>query len=664
MLSKKEIRLLEFLIDHPDDYVSSLEIAQQLHISDRTARTYLKQLTASLQNSGSQLLSKPGLGYHLQVDDSRAFETFWQSSLSSKRQLTNLHSVEEAVDRQRFVLNKLLFEGQSPTLAELERDLFISKTTLHSVIVDIRNLLSSYDIELNMTKAGLEITGKETAIRHFIMDYFFSEQLGKTLYGLVENNLLPSINFTEIMRIVIDECRDASLRLSDFVLQNLVLHIALMLQRMRAGSAIERFPISEQISRSKEYQVAQKILRKIEGAFDLLIPEEEANYIALHLKVKLTENLAKIDQAEVALRQQIQDSLLHLSRKIGLELSADQQLFKGILAHMLPLKIRLENGIVLDNPLTEEIRRDYAEVFDLTKEVFGQMPLFQGYKVSDDEWAYLSLHLMAAVERYNPQRKTKVLVVCSTGVGSALMLKNRLEKEFSSSIEIVDVVSYYEVTEERLSDIELIISSVSLSNLIFMTPVITVSVFLSGEDVAKIKQHLQQGLTFSMGEEHGENMDHAQARQIAEAVFGPSRIVVVDENRERMTLLEELTMKLNEASQPGFVEIFLDQVHLRETYSSVVFEETLAFPHPAVAMSYSEQIVVGISKEGIRWGEEGIVHFVFLLSPSKGRNSHIKYISPCLVEFVKDKDLQKRLLNNPTYDELVTIFIPLIQKQK
>ncbi|HFR4577166.1 TPA: HTH domain-containing protein [Streptococcus suis] len=59
MLSKKEIRLLEFLIDHPDDYVSSLEIAQQLHISDRTARTYLKQLTASLQNSGSQLLSKP-----------------------------------------------------------------------------------------------------------------------------------------------------------------------------------------------------------------------------------------------------------------------------------------------------------------------------------------------------------------------------------------------------------------------------------------------------------------------------------------------------------------------------------------------------------------------------------------------------------------------------
>lgn len=84
------------------------------------------------------------------------------------------------------------------------------------------------------------------------------------------------------------------------------------------------------------------------------------------------------------------------------------------------------------------------------------------------------------------------MVVCATGIGSALMLKNRLEKEFSSSLEILDTVSYYEVTEERLKDVDLIISSISLSNLIFMTPVINVSVFLSEKDIEAIRSHLQQ----------------------------------------------------------------------------------------------------------------------------------------------------------------------------
>lgn len=663
MLSKKEVRLVDYLLAKQGDFVSSIELAKALGVSDRTARKYVQQLSLSLEASGASILSKQSKGYCLLVERPVEFEMFWQEQLRLKKQVTDLRQLEEATDRQRYVLSKLLFENPIQSMDRLQRELFIGKTTLHSIIADIRNLFVPYQLELLFTRRGVELSGEELAIRHFIMDYFFGQGNGQSLYGLVESQLLPDIRFTDLMLIVLDECRDAKLRLSDFVMQNLVLHIALLLQRMKGGASLERFPISDQIQSSKEYQVAGRIIERIETEFQVEIPVEEANYIALHLKVKLTGNPSQLSELEDGLEEEVETCLQTLSQLTGLDLLKDRQLFKGIVAHLLPLRTRLEHQIQLANPLVADIQRDYIEVFELTKQAFVSMPTLLAYSISDDEWAYLTLHVLAAIERYEGRKKLRVLVVCATGIGSALMLRNRLEKEFATSLEIADVVSYYEVTEERLRDVDLIISSISLSNLIFLTPVITVSVFLSEQDIEAIRSYLQQVTPVRVEQNEALPMEEEQARQIAEAVFSPLRIVSLEKKMSRERTLLQLIARLDEAKESGFVEQFREQVNVRESYSSVVFGELLAFPHPAIPLTFSEQIVVGVCKEAVEWEEGKKVQFVFLLSPSKGRNPHLKYISPCLVEFVQDRSLQERLVQNPSYQELVDIFIPLIQKQ-
>ncbi|HEM5551867.1 BglG family transcription antiterminator [Streptococcus suis] len=663
MLSKKEVRLVDYLLAKQGDFVSSAELAKALGVSDRTARKYVQQLSLSLEASGASILSKQSKGYCLLVERPVEFEMFWQEQLRLKKQVTDLRQLEEATDRQRYVLSKLLFENPIQSMDRLQRELFIGKTTLHSIIADIRNLFAPYQLELLFTRRGVELSGEEPAIRHFIMDYFFGQGNGQSLYGLVESQLLPDIRFTDLMLIVLDECRDAKLRLSDFVMQNLVLHIALLLQRMKGGSSLERFPISDQIQSSKEYQVAGRIIERIETEFQVAIPVEEANYIALHLKVKLTGNPSQLSDLEDGLEEEVESCLQTLSQLTGLDLLKDRQLFKGIVAHLLPLRTRLEHQIQLANPLVADIQRDYIEVFELTKQAFASMPTLLAYSISDDEWAYLTLHVLAAIERYEGRKKLRVLVVCATGIGSALMLRNRLEKEFATSLEIADVVSYYEVTEERLRDVDLIISSISLSNLIFLTPVITVSVFLSEQDIEAIRSYLQQVTPVRVEQNEALPMEEEQARQIAEAVFSPLRIVSLDKKMSRDRTLLQLIACLDEAKESGFVEHFREQVNVRESYSSVVFGELLAFPHPAIPLTFSEQIVVGVCKEAVEWEEGKKVQFIFLLSPSKGRNPHLKYISPCLVAFVQDRSLQERLVQNPSYQELVDIFIPLIQKQ-
>lgn len=479
---------------------------------------------------------------------------------------------------------------------------------------------------------------------------------------MVGNTFLEGINFAEIMIIVLDECRDAKLKLSDFVMNNLVLHIALMVQRIRSGYPLGLFSIPIAIRQSDEYQVALRILYRVEEVMGIRFPKEEANYIALHLKVKHSVGKHwQDDNTDEKLQDHLKACIAKVSQLTGMTLETDTNLLQGLLAHMMPLTTRLENHIQLTNPLTEEIKSQYPEIFTLTKQTFADLPVCQKNDVSDDEWAYISLHLMAAIERYSNRHKVRVLVVCATGYGSAMMLKNRLEKEFEGRLRIVDVISYYEITEERLKTVDVIISSISLANLMFLTPVITVSVFLSNQDIETTREFIGEQEGIKKEVKLSSQMGLAKADQLLTGVFSPNRFLYLDEKISKEDLLLRMIACLDEAGTETFVEDFYHQMVLRENYSPVIYGEVLAFPHPANPMTYSEQVVVAICRESLEWDEvHQAVHFVFLLSPSKGHNHKLKYVSPGLASFVNQVELQQRLLEEPNYSKFMEVFTPLI----
>lgn len=662
MLSKKEVLLLDYLIRHPGQYCSSKEFAVLLGISDRTARKYLQNLVTSLENSGATLESKQGKGYQLLVERPLEFQVFWQEELSRRRQGLDLNPLEEAEDRKRYLLHKFFFEEEELVLEDLQQELFIARTTLQTLLAEVRQLLEENELKLVVQKGRVRVEGSEIARRNFMMAYFFGQENQRLSYGLVENEFLKDVSFSNLLIIVIDQCRAAGLRISDFVMKNLVLHIALLLQRIKQGASLQDFPLPPQLDSSRELEVAQMILRRVEDQFGVIVAPEEANYIALHLKVKLSDDRTQIPSGQEKLLNHLTKSLEILSQASGMNLVQDSQLMKGMLAHLLPLLTRLENGISMGNPLLQTIQADYQEVLELTKKAFCSLPEFQGFQVTDDEWAYLTLHVLAAIERYQREDKVRVLVVCSTGVGSALMLKNRLEKEFERDVEIVDVLSYYEITEDRLEGIDLIISSVSLSNLVFLTPVVTVSVFLSNQDIQNIRSQLHR--TSLPNRQHGKNrwLTLSQSRLIATSLFSPERFLVFD-TADRDFILEELIASLDEGFKQRELEEFKEQVNLRESYSSVVFGESLAFPHPAKPLTYTEQVAVAVVRDKVEWEPGKRVSFVFLLSPSTGSNPNFKYVSPSLVGFVQDPTLQEKLSADPTYEQLLEIMIPLIQVQ-
>ena len=573
MLSKRETQILKLLFDHKHTYLTSQEIASGIDVSNRTARKYLHLLEDALkQESLATIEAKQGNGYQLKIEDARRFDEFYLEEVKSQMASKDITTIQESNDRQYYILNRLFFEQSTVYVDAIADELFVSRSTISNDLVEIKKLITPYQIELqSKSNKGIFIVGNEQNIRHFIMNYFFMERLHDNLFAFsMYANLLEGISVEEIVIIVLDECRESQLKLSDFIVYNLVLHIGLAIKRIQNGFFMDiQAPISFDED-SIEYQTALKILARIEHAVGITFSSEEADFIALHLKNKITAKtiFKKADATEEQIRAQLLETLKAIDQDTPFDLEHDTILIDGLMLHFIPLLTRLQNNSSIENPLLEEIKTQYPDLFELTVNYFSKMPVFKSYQVTEGEWAYLAIHITAAVERYFNEQKTHVLVICATGLGSSQMIKNRLEREFGSRILIEKVISYYEIAEQDLSHIDLVISSINLGNVVLNAPIVNVSVFLGKDDIQKINHEISsnKGSHFVAGRKESDRKELVEEQvELIERSFKPDLFYFVGEHSTKDAVLKELISKIEAVEGTDLQENFLKQLKLRES---------------------------------------------------------------------------------------------------
>ena len=673
MLSKRETQILKLLFDHKHTYLTSQEIASGIDVSNRTARKYLHLLEDALkQESLATIEAKQGNGYQLKIEDARRFDEFYLEEVKSQMASKDITTIQESNDRQYYILNRLFFEQSAVYVDAIADELFVSRSTISNDLVEIKKLITPYQIELqSKSNKGIFIVGNEQNIRHFIMNYFFMERLHDNLFAFsMYANLLAGISVEEIVIIVLDECRESQLKLSDFIVYNLVLHIGLAIKRIQNGFFMDiQAPISFDED-SIEYQTALKILARIEHAVGITFSSEEADFIALHLKNKITAKtiFKKADATEEQIRAQLLETLKAIDQDTPFDLEHDTILIDGLMLHFIPLLTRLQNNSSIENPLLEEIKTQYPDLFELTVNYFSKMPVFRSYQVTEGEWAYLAIHITAAVERYFNEQKTHVLVICATGLGSSQMIKNRLEREFGSRILIEKVISYYEIAEQDLSHIDLVISSINLGNIVLNAPIVNVSVFLGKDDIQKINHEIssKKGSHFVAGRKESDRKELVEEQvELIERSFKPDLFYFVGEHSTKDAVLRELISKIEAVEGTDLQENFLKQLKLRESYSSVVFSEFMAVPHPIEALTKEGHVAVAVAPEGITWDKEyQNIQLVFLLSPDKFGKFEIDKVSQMLVEIMEDDTFRKALAFSDTFDNFIKAFIDQFKKRE
>ncbi|HDS0308422.1 TPA: PRD domain-containing protein, partial [Escherichia coli] len=169
---------------------------------------------------------------------------------------------------------------------------------------------------------------------------------------------------------------------------------------------------------------------------------------------------------------------------VDCDFSEDSALYDGLLVHIKPLINRLNYRIHIRNPLLEDIKAELADVWRLTQYVVNQVFKTWGENaVSEDEVGYLTVHFQAAMERQIARKR--VLLVCSTGIGTSHLLKSRILRAFPEWT-IVDVISAANLSQVLPDNIELIISTINLPTVTM--PVAYVTAFFNDADIKRVTE--------------------------------------------------------------------------------------------------------------------------------------------------------------------------------
>ena len=615
-----------------------------------------------ITENGGEILAKQGNGYRLLLRRPVQFAVLAGTPGTETTRKT-AQTPDSAQERRRYLMQRLLLNGETLQAEETAERLYVSTSTLKKELYQLRGMLDEYGLVFDSGPAGISIHGDETSKRALIMDYFFRSSTFNSIQEYMDHSgYFDDIPTEQLLRMVLDESRQFGIRLSDIMVQNVLLHLALSVKRMQAGLRPEHAVLPPAFEQSSEYQASSAIFRRLSGMTGGEYPAEEVSYLALHLSGKGSWATRQPAQGE-HLEQEVKTVLSQLAEDDVMQLDEDPQLVSSLLEHLRPMVVRLMRGLPQKNPLTQDILRDQPDLMKVIRKYFGAMPCLRRYDIDDDEWAYLALHIMAALERQKEKRKLQVLVVCATGYGSSQLLKSRLMKHFSDSLHIVTETGYYEMSDDILQGIDLIISSVNIGPVIFGVPFIHVSVFLGEEDVQNIQRFIDQ-------EKAGpEKKEPAAARpasksqkEIFDCYFSEEDFRVYKGHPERDQVLSDLVETLACYEKDSFADHMREQIRLRSQMGSLVFSDTIAVPHPAVPLSKVARLALALIPEGMYWNESHpAIRFVFLMSPSYVENRNLPKVTGAIVSLMEEPVLQEQILQEQSFDVFGRILGSLIE---
>jgi lichenan operon transcriptional antiterminator len=318
---------------------------------------------------------------------------------------------------------------------------------------------------------------------------------------------------------------------------------------------------------------------------------------------------------------------------LGTDLSKDLDLRLALGLHSEPMVKRIRYKLMMKNPLLNDIKQ-HKQAYETASVAAEVVNLRYGIHLSEDEIAYLALHFYIALERYKVAiNRKRVLLVCSTGHGTARLLQYRFKQEFNPFLEEVVTKDALSIRNIDLSEFDLIVSTVPLS-VKTITPIIYVSTLLSDQDLQALRHRFNQN-------------ESSIAEYFDRKLF--YKDVLVNTKEE---IIFFMAQKISEFK--NFKAGFYESILRREETTSTEFGNLIAIPHPDQAFSSNTIVSVAILKKPILW-KERMVQLVFMLAYGDNEYDNLDVFFAKSAQFLTSaKDINEAIQAND-YDDFMKI---------
>lgn len=469
------------------------ELANDFAVSSRTIRNDYKIIKDYLNNfSPKQCLNLCNNTITLLLSDDE-LKIIKKSIKTGDYYLYKLSPLE----RRIIIISELAYNNDYVTTELLAEKMCVSRGTINKDLVQIKKWCNENSVQLDTKKAnGLKFNVSEKKRRSIIAKLIRecnelnnSDSLSHEVD--ICNKFFKNINLQEIKDLVVDAENRYELVLPDVVFEALTIHIALSIQR--SLQHINVSPDSDILNvdiNSIEYKMSKYIISKVEGTFSIKMPDVEIYYIALHISEKI--RLKNMEEAkEKWLDEQIitTELIKQVGDYTGYKFDNDFKLYDGLYNHLSATVFRPRIDADIKNPFKDQMIHEYPKIYEAIKFNIEELQYFAKAKLSDDEIAYIILHFAASIERnkvIEKNRIARVIIVCSTGIGTARIVESRVLEYFK--LNIIKVLALHQL--KKLSsyiNVDFILTTVPLKAEI---PVIQVSPLINEDEIQKISDLL------------------------------------------------------------------------------------------------------------------------------------------------------------------------------
>ncbi|NLC96985.1 MAG: transcription antiterminator [Erysipelotrichaceae bacterium] len=586
-----------------------------------------------VRNEISNMLSNPSIkikpiqstnkGYELLLDKQEVKNFF--------KQQENKANILDYDSRKTYIINRLLLEKEYIKLVDLADELYVSQATINRDFREVKEYLIKHNLTVSVKPAhGISVEGDEVSKRLCFV-HNNSHLLSSDLKSLTQICDLEPEDYYIIDYILHKNFITYDFYVTEVGHKNLIIHIMYMISRIKKGDYIDSVEVEYEIS-EVELKIAREIIENIERKYEVTIPENEVDYISLHLLGK------RAGHEDLGLK--ISESTEHLIHKINLKIwehleldfRQDFDLFYGLALHIEPMITRIKYGMSLPNPLLKEVKLKFALAFECA--VIASKVIYETYKkrISDEELGYLAIHYNLAIEKNEKKgNEKKFLLICSSGFGTAMLLQRKIKNEFNVGNENIKFASIKELLEIDLSKYDYLISTVTIPFEINQK-VIYIENIMSDINIGdmtlvsnkKLYKYLNKQTFFT------ENL-------------GETKEIV----------LKNICKKLNDFDIAD--KNLLEEILKRESLSTTEIGNMVAIPHPFSLYVKKTVLVISILKRPITWQNKK-VRYVFLMLFSKEDLGIQHELNEELIEYVTDSKWLLKLDEIQSFEKLLSLF--------
>lgn len=584
-------QILQVLLEQNKE-ISVKNLAEQVGVSKRTVQRELGYVDRSLKKYGVSFHSRTGVGVWLTGDDEARAE------LAAALTESGDYDAGNREERRRRLILEILKEKGLKKLFYYSSQFGVSEATVSADLAEAEKWLKRYGLRVSRKPgSGVSVEGTEEnyrrAIRAFISENIDTRTMKEAYeggiarsYDILGRESISRILNQDIVRRVIDcimRVDDPQIQtLTENSYMGLVIHISIAVNRIMKNEVIDEEEPPQKEKKDGAYRLAEAIVSELEKEFEIEIPKVELSYICLHIRGSKHE---KVEWDAAAGRiidsQEIRQTVNRMIDAFGGEdaylLKQDDEFIQGLLAHLQPTLVRLLGGMQIRNPVLDEIKTNYADIYERCLSVSKVLEDFTGKKVPEEETGFLTVHFGAALVRLegrNEQiRKVHIGVVCSSGIGISRLMATKLKHVFRGRISIA-TYGKNDVTPFVAGKTDFFVSSISLENV--DTPVVYVNPLLNEKDMEQIRAMIFQyeRTPEVSGEAEGFSREleeiNIMAAQI-NAVIKYMEFFKVDNYITFDELLIAVGEKLSPYRDQG--EMIQEDIRRRERISSQIFAE-------------------------------------------------------------------------------------------